>query len=353
MSDKSSRPAALLDALAAVYASIFSPDPIQYRAERGLLDQHEEMGIMIQQVVGTRVGRYFFPAFSGVGFSNNEFRWSPRIKREDGLLRLVPGLGTRAVDCMADDYPILIAPGQPNLRVNVTPEETLRYAPKKIDVIDLEENAFRTMELSALLADVGPEYPAIANLISIFEDNRMRAPNVFNLDFGGDHVVFTFEGLVTRTPFLNQMRSLFALLRNTMRTPVDIEFACDGNSFYLLQCRPQSYSLESVPAPIPRDIPESQIIFSANRYVSNGKTADIDLIIHFDGTPAIKHGLELWLEGWSLALAEMNYLRTGRRRRTLLDIRFVTQQDIVRQPGFAAKIGAVTDPARCLTLGRN
>ena len=95
----------LVDALAEVYASIFSPDPIQYRAERGLLDQHEEMGIMIQQVVGTQVGRYFFPAYSGVGFSNNEFRWSPRIKREDGLLRLVPGLGTRAVDRLADDYP--------------------------------------------------------------------------------------------------------------------------------------------------------------------------------------------------------------------------------------------------------
>ena len=46
---------------------------------------------MIQEVVGTRVGRYFLPAFAGVAFSHNEFRWSPRIRREDGLLRLVPG----------------------------------------------------------------------------------------------------------------------------------------------------------------------------------------------------------------------------------------------------------------------
>ena len=87
-----------MDAIAEVYASIFGPDPIEYRAERGLLDVHEEMGIMIQEVVGTRVGRYFLPAFAGVAFSNNEFRWSPRIQREDGLVRLVPGLGTRAVD---------------------------------------------------------------------------------------------------------------------------------------------------------------------------------------------------------------------------------------------------------------
>ena len=90
---KQDRLAALMDAIAEVYASIFGPDPIEYRAERGLLDHHEEMGIMIQEVVGTQVGRYFLPAFAGVAFSNNEFRWSPRIQREDGLVRLVPGPG--------------------------------------------------------------------------------------------------------------------------------------------------------------------------------------------------------------------------------------------------------------------
>ncbi|HSG47740.1 MAG TPA: PEP/pyruvate-binding domain-containing protein, partial [Longimicrobiales bacterium] len=62
----------LQTAVAEVYASIFGPDPIEYRAERNLLDVHEEMGIMIQEVVGTRVGdRYFLPAYSGVALSNN------------------------------------------------------------------------------------------------------------------------------------------------------------------------------------------------------------------------------------------------------------------------------------------
>ncbi|MCU0276200.1 MAG: PEP/pyruvate-binding domain-containing protein, partial [Acidobacteria bacterium] len=53
---KQERLEALTDAIAEVYASIFGPDPIEYRAERGLLDFHEEMGIMIQEVVGQRVG---------------------------------------------------------------------------------------------------------------------------------------------------------------------------------------------------------------------------------------------------------------------------------------------------------
>ena len=73
---KEERLAALMDAVAEVYASIFGPDPTEYRAERGLLDVHEEMGIMIQEVVGQKVGKYFLPACSGVAFSNNEFRWS-------------------------------------------------------------------------------------------------------------------------------------------------------------------------------------------------------------------------------------------------------------------------------------
>jgi len=154
---KRQRLAALTDAIAEVYASIFGPDPIEYRAERGLLDMHEEMGIMIQEVVGQRVGPYFLPAYAGVGFSHNEFRWSHRIKREDGLLRVVPGLGTRAVDRVKDDYPILLAPGQPGLRVNISAEEVLRYSPKKIDVINLETGAFETIDAHELLRDFGRE----------------------------------------------------------------------------------------------------------------------------------------------------------------------------------------------------
>ncbi|MBI5501481.1 MAG: pyruvate, phosphate dikinase, partial [Deltaproteobacteria bacterium] len=80
---KEKRLEALMDAIAEIFASVFGPDPIEYRRERGLLDFKEEMGVLIQEVVGSRCGRFFLPAFSGVAFSHNEFRWSPRIRRED------------------------------------------------------------------------------------------------------------------------------------------------------------------------------------------------------------------------------------------------------------------------------
>src|SRR3990170_5796507 len=136
---------------------MFAPDPIEYRAERGLLDLHEEMGIMIQEVVGTRVGDHFLPAYAGVAFSTNEFRWSPRIRRDDGLLRLVPGLGTRAVDRLGDDYPVLIAPGQPGLRVNVSPDEVVRYSPTMVDAINLRARSFESVGLRQLLRACGTE----------------------------------------------------------------------------------------------------------------------------------------------------------------------------------------------------
>ncbi|MCA9756860.1 MAG: nucleotidyltransferase domain-containing protein [Candidatus Eisenbacteria bacterium] len=279
---RSERLAALEDAIAEVYASTFGPDPIGYRAERGLIDVHEEMGILIQEVVGARVGKYFFPAFAGVAFSNNEFRWSPRIKREDGLVRLVPGLGTRAVDRLSDDYPVLIAPGQPGLRVNASPDEVMRYAPRKIDVIDLEKNRFETMAVDELIREVGVDYPGIRRILSLVDGDQLRKPLGLLPDLDTHRFVVTFDGLTTDTPFLEQIRSLLELLQREMHTPVDIEFASDGETFYLLQCRPQSYADHSAPTPIPRDLPQSDVLFSANRFVSNGRVPDITHIVYVD-----------------------------------------------------------------------
>jgi hypothetical protein len=289
LGSKRERAAALTDAIAEVYASVFSPDPIEYRARRGFLDLHEEMGILIQQVVGRRVGPYYLPAFAGVGFSNNEFRWSPRIRREDGLLRLVMGLGTRAVDRLADDYPVLVAPGQPGLRINQTAEETLRYAPQWLDVINLETGRFETVGIRDFLARHGHEMPLLRQMLSIVDADRVR-PAVGLLDLQRDEPIVTFAGLISDTPFVTRMRALLQLLREKLKTPVDIEFACDGEQVYLLQCRPQGVAHGAEPASIPRDLPRDRVVFTANRFVSNGQLDDIRHIVYVD--PERYAGLE-------------------------------------------------------------
>lgn len=290
---KEERLTALMDAIAEVYASIFGPDPTEYRTERGLLHVHEEMGVMIQEVVGQQVGRYFLPACSGVAFSKNEFRWSPRIQRGDGLIRLVPGLGTRAVDRVSDDYPVLIAPGQPNLRANVTVDEVQKYSPKHIDVVNLKSNTFETIDADDLLREYGEEYPQIRNVVSLINDDRVEQP-LGVLDFRNKDIVITFEGLIRNTKFVLQVRELLNLLQAKLQTPVDLEFAFDGADFYLVQCRPESFGGDSLPAPIPQNIPDDRILFSARRFISNGRVPDVTHIVYVD------------LEGYSnLEVAQM------------------------------------------------
>ncbi len=272
----------LLDAIAEVYASTFGPDPIEYRAERGLLDYHEEMGILIQEVVGNKIGDYFLPAFAGVAFSQNDYRWSSRIKPEDGLLRIVPGLGTRAVDRLSNDYPILISPGQPNLQVNITLDEIIRYSPKNLDVINLKTRQFETISLQDLLKDHGRKYKGIDNIVSVLAENHIQQVKKLAMDFERDNFVVTFDGLIKKADFINQVNSILKILEEEYGYPVDIEFAHDGTDFYLLQCRSQSYREASSPAEIPLNIPDNDIIFSANKYISNGVVNNISHIVYVD-----------------------------------------------------------------------
>jgi pyruvate,water dikinase len=279
---KEDRLKALLEAIAEIYASLLGPDPIEYRRERGLLEFDEQMGLLIQEVVGTRVGRYFLPAFAGVAFSRNEFRWSPRIKREDGLVRMVPGLGTRAVDRVGEDYPVLLVPGQPNLRANARTDEMLRYSPTMIDVIDIEHNAFATLDIQDLLRECDGKYPLLEKIFSVLSGGLLKPPVALLLDLDKDDLIVTFDGLVGTTPFLRAAGHMLKVLEARLHSPVDVEFAHDGKDFYLLQCRPQSYHHDVAPAPIPKEIDPSRIVFSASRYISNGHMPDITHIVYVD-----------------------------------------------------------------------
>ena len=91
-------------------------------------------------------------------------------------------------------------------------------------------------------------------------------------------------------------------------------------------------------------------VFGSAKNATAGPGSDIDLIVHVDADEEKRRGLELWLEGWSLCLSEMNYLRTGYRTEGLLDVKIITDSDFRNQSSFASKIGAITDPARALQL---
>ncbi len=86
-------------------------------------------------------------------------------------------------------------------------------------------------------------------------------------------------------------------------------------------------------------------VIGSTKNASAGPASDIDLLVHHRGTPDQRRELEIWLQGWSLALGKVNYLRTGYSNSELLDVHIITDADIEDQSSFAAKIGAVTDAA--------
>ncbi|MCX6155622.1 MAG: pyruvate, phosphate dikinase [Candidatus Kapabacteria bacterium] len=274
------RLAALTNAVAEVYASTYGPDPIEYRKEHGLVDFREEMGLLIQEVVGTRIGKYYLPLFAGVGFSNNDFAWTHRIKREDGLIRLVAGLGTRSVDRTMNDYPKLISPGQPGLQVNNRIEETLLYSQHYVDVINLETSSFETIKFSELIKSCGGYFDGLEKIVSFFKTGTFHNPISKYDDFEKEKLVITFNNLIDRTDFINQIKTMLNVLRDAIKVPVDIEFASNGLNTYLLQCRPQSQRTGYGKISIPKNIPSELKVFETNLHVSSGIVNNIKFMVN-------------------------------------------------------------------------
>lgn len=277
-----SRLRALMGAIAEVYASILGPDPIIYRREHNLIDYVEGMAVLIQKVVGQRVGDFFLPMFAGVAFSRNEYRWSPRIKREDGLLRIVMGLGTRAVDRSGTDYPRMIALGAPTLRTESNVSEIRRNAQQTLDVIDLKANRLRSVRLQEILAHADEPFPMLDKLVSVYRDGGLYTPPGVMLDEDPDDLSITFDKLIRDNDFVPRARAILKRLEDVYGVPVDVEFACDGEKFYVLQCRTQSTALDSGPVTIPKGVPKKDILFDANRFVRTGEIDDIEYIVYID-----------------------------------------------------------------------
>jgi len=271
---------ALMNAIAEVYASTFSPDPIEYRREKGLLDFNEEMGVLIQEVVGVKIGPYYMPTFAGVAFSRNEFRWSPRITREDGMIRMVPGLGTRAVDRVTNDYPILISPKRPNLLVNTLVEERVKYSPRFMDVINIETGVIETVDAVQLIKKYFDEFPRVTDIISIYEDGRLNNNFSVMMDPESVDLVITFQNLFEKTDFLEKIKRIITLLEGKIGVPVDVEFASDGEKLYILQCRPQSQSRGIERKPVPRDVPDDRKLFFTTKYVTTGQIENIEYVVY-------------------------------------------------------------------------
>jgi len=276
---------ALTNAISRVYASVLNPDALLYRQQMGLVDYDERMGILIQKVQGRRYGDLLFPTLAGVGFSRNPFRWSRKIRPEDGLLRLVWGLGTRAVDRVADDYPRMVALGQPRLRPETGASQIRKYSQKFVDCIDLEANEFKTLPVAEVL---GSDYPGIELLASVDRGDYLQpiyAPGTL----GQVPLVLDFSELLKNQEFVTLMRATLKKLERHYGRPVDVEFTVEVTPerpyrfvLHLLQCRPLSSQEWGESLRIPKDVPADDVIFLARRLVPRGRVSGIRYIVYVD-----------------------------------------------------------------------
>ena len=263
---------AVLAAVRTIYASSLSEEALRYRERRGLLDRDEQMAVLIQRVSGAVHGALFFPQLAGVGLSYNPYVWDRRIDPQAGVVRLVFGLGTRAVDRSDDDYTRVVALNAPSLRPETSLDEVTEYAQRRVDVIDLEARRVTALGVDEVLRQ-RPELP-----VRLFATARQP----------GDRWVLTFEELLWGTPFPEQMRKILAALRDAYGTPVDVEFTAnfgrDGElRINVVQCRPLQLR-EAGPAtpPLERIPPDARLLASRGPVVGQSTHTQIDRVVFVD-----------------------------------------------------------------------
>jgi hypothetical protein len=274
-------------AIRRIYASVYSPDALIYRRRMGLIDYDERMAILLQEVQGERYRQYFFPTLAGVAFSRSPIAWSPRLRREEGFVRLVLGLGTRAVNRVAEDYPRLLWLSHPQLRPEKSANEMERYSQHMLDVVNLQSNRMETVPAREAL---GVDFGALRWVASLKEDEALMPIRGLGPRVTVDKLVLTFDHLVARSDFVPLLKNVLSTLAHHYGFPVDVEFAVQVKpgpnngkpllEFFMLQCRPQATSRGELGRPIPADIPDADKLFATSRLVPQGQVTSVEYIVH-------------------------------------------------------------------------
>lgn len=273
-----------LSAVRTIYASAMSERALRYRARRGILDRDEQMALLVQRVSGALHGNLFYPSIAGVGFSFNPYKWSEYIDPEAGIVRIVLGLGTRAVDRFDDDYTRVVALNAPERRPEANLDEVRQYAQRKVDVLDLDANQL----LSLNVADVARRSPNLTFDLFASRDRDLEQRAERSGVKDAFPWVLTFENLFARTPIIQDMRDMLTTLQVAYDYPVDIEFTAnfpgDGESYKinLLQCRPLPVK-QGMPTGTksPEDLsPDDLVLRAQGAVIGQSRICPIDRLIY-------------------------------------------------------------------------
>ncbi len=268
-----------ISAVRTIYASSMSERALRYRKQKGLLEQDEQMALLVMRVSGAVHGRYFYPHAAGVAFSYNPYVWNEHIDPRAGVMRVVFGLGTRAVDRSDDDYTRVVALNAPERRPETNFEEVRQYAQRRVDFLDLDANRLVSGHFLDVIA-ASPDVPA-----------RLFASTDDGSGWGMEHGmrpswVLTFDKLLGTTAFVEDMREMLRALQDAYSYPVDVEFTLnflDDHDYrvHVVQCRPLPVKGMDTAAEVPVEAPEeSRIISACGAVIGHSRHICIDRIIY-------------------------------------------------------------------------
>jgi hypothetical protein len=273
-------------AIKLVYASIGSPNSIEYRRKHGYLNQEEKMAVMIQRAVGQEYNGYFFPLLAGVGFSQNGYCWHEEVRKEDGLVRVVFGLGTRAV---GRGYARIFSTGNPTSRPEGYGAQAVeKYSQGTMDVLDIKANSLKSINFSEVVKDGFECYPGAEKLFSLRDGQTIYVPATRFWE-PNHRPVLTFDAILAHpwagTYYPKLMRDVMQILEGGFNCPIDMEFAgeIENGEFRLniLQARPLTQREEQNPEEMP-DVKHEDILLTAGKDVPTGSIHDIEYIVYVD-----------------------------------------------------------------------
>ena len=266
-----------------VYASTMGLSALDYRKRRGLDRRDEQMALLIQRVSGSYYGLNYMPCAAGVGYSYSPYRIMKDSDPTAGMLRLVMGLGTSAVDRTEGSYPRVVNLDMPEKTSYSSSADKHKFSQGKAEVIDMSEHTLRKRTYDELAPDI-PRYLEKILLEHDYDaERRLR-------EMGRDRDVkfISCKGLVANATLMDQMRRMLRCIQDEYEYPVDTEFTINlsENGEYsvdLLQCRPRQVQKGKIGMTVPKDISaESILLESRGASMGISKASELDIIVWVD-----------------------------------------------------------------------
>lgn len=307
----------LAEAVKLVWASTYFRAAKSYVAATRHSIEDEKMAVIIQEVVGRRFDRRFYPDLSGVARSYNYYAMG-RSKPDDGVVSLALGLGKTIVDgdrcwTYSPAYPANPPPYSTSDMVKETQSRFWAVNMGKPPAWDptqpteyLVHEGLPEAEFDGSLTSVASTFDPVSGRIS--PGTGVAGPRVLDFSMLLVHRIIPVNDVV---------KAVLRACEDALDAPVEIEFAMsfDPHRFGFLQVRPMAVSREEVLV-TEAELTEPGVLAASKSCLGNGAVETIRDVVFvrpdtFDMRASARIALEVDRVNRSLVVAGRPYLLIG------------------------------------------